>query len=370
EKATREEQLRTAEAERDEANEKLRLYHEEQLAEEERKRTALLRPSANINELFAKLNLESEYNRPAVVEHQTVVEEVAVEAEPVQIQYIEERPRRQQSMEEIFRLIDERKAQHAEERAREKAFAQMEAAAAADNDYYESDLQNSDVVANGDGVTSAVIDYNAKGFAYENASVNYRDFFYSIDENQQPKPEPVELPKQQQQYSDDIKTRLYAKGFKVRPYDRGNTSEYYTYNFVQSNRINRDTFLIILALFVVEVAVMWVSLASRISYKYFLPVLLVGSALCLVPTVLYLINPNKRTRANFNFKLSVLNRTMLFIELSVVCILIGFFALGASVKDIDIILSAIILPAVLLLDLPISSIVYYLLYRTHKYHIS
>ncbi|MDE5601844.1 MAG: hypothetical protein K2J16_05035 [Clostridia bacterium] len=324
-----------------------------------------------------------------MTEQQTVVKEVAVEqepvkvqyvetapvqaqyveAEPVQVQYVDERPRRQASMEEIFRLIDERKAQHAEEIARENAFSQMEAAAA-DNDYYESDLQNSDVVANGDGVTSAVIGYNAQGFAYENASVNYRDFFYSIDENQQPKPEPTELPKQQQQYSDDIKTRLYAKGFKVRPYDRGNTSEYYTYNFVQSNRINRDTFLIILALFVVEVAVMWISLASRISYKYFLPVLLVGSALCLVPTVLYLVNPNKRTRANFNFKLSVLNRTMLFIELSVVCILIGFFALGASVKDIDIILSAIILPAVLLLDLPISSIVYFLLYRTHKYHIS
>ena len=113
---------------------------------------------------------------------------------------------------------------------------------------------------------------------------------------------------------------------------------------------------------------MWASLATKVSYTYFLPILLVGSALCLVPTVIYLLNPTRRTRANFNFKLSILNRGMLFIELTVVCILIGFFGLGANVNDIDLILESIVLPMVLLTNLPLSSFIYWLLYRTRKYH--
>ena len=217
-------------------------------------------------------------------------------------------------------------------------------------------------------MTSAVVNRQEGGFEYEKDDVNYREFFVSLfDQNQ--KEEVKEEKPQQQQYSDsDIKTRLYTKGFKIRPYDRGNTSEYYTFNFIQSNRLNRDTFLIILAFFVAEVAIMWLSLFSRISYAYFLPILLVGSVLCLIPTVIYMINPTRRKRANFNFKLSILNRTMLFIELTVVCILIGFFGLGANVNDMDLILMSIILPMVLLTNIPLSSLIYWLLYRTRKYH--
>ena len=219
----------------------------------------------------------------------------------------------------------------------------------------------------GQFVTSAVVNRQEGGFKYEKDDVNYREFFVSLSDNNQKEQE--EVKPQQVDFSDsDIKTRLYAKGFKIRPYDRGNTSEYYTFNFIQSNRINRDTFLIILAFFVAEVAIMWASLGTKISYEYFLPILLVGSALCLVPTVVYLTNPTRRKRANFNFKLSLLNRGMLFIELTVVCILIGFFGLGANVNDIDLILESIVLPMVLLTNLPLSSLIYWLLYRTRKYH--
>ncbi len=205
---------------------------------------------------------------------------------------------------------------------------------------------------------------NRRTFDYEQQDVNYRNFFYEISEQ----PEQANSQPEQQSSEGDIKRRLYAKGYKIRPYAKSNSSEYYTFKFVHSNRLNRDTFLIILALYVLEVAVMWLSLADRVSYKYFLPVLCVGVAICLIPTIVYLANPQKRVRANFNFKLSILNRSMMFIELTVVCILIGFFALGASVNDIDLILCSIVLPAVLLLNIPISSIVYGLLYRTNKYH--
>lgn len=388
--------------------EKLRVEEEKRIAEEEekrrqaqeaeRKRQEQAKPAQTLEEMFAKLDAESEYKK----QEELRAYEYNSNAQPQEHTYIngytnqvEHTQRSQTSLKDIFKQLDEREAQiddklAKEEEQREKQEADQaaqQAAIAAQaqqqqsqqtyaqqsiDQYYPAELegknQNYDSGQNkGNFVTSAVVSRQEGGFDYEKDDVNYRDFFVSLQDKgeiEQEKPQP-----QQTDYPDnDIKTRLYAKGFKIRPYDRGNTSEYYTFNFIQSNRLNRDTFLIILAFFAAEVGIMWASLGTRISYTYFLPILLVGCALCLVPTFFYLVNPTKRTRANFNFKLSVLNRTMLFIELTVVCILIGFFALGANVNDIDLILQSIVIPMVLLTNLPLSSLIYFLLYRTRKYH--
>lgn len=386
--------------------EKLRAEEEKRLAEEEakrraeeeaeRKRQEQAKPSQTLEEMFAKLDAESEYKK----QEEMRTYEFNSHAEPQEHTYIngytnqvEQTQRSQTSLKDIFKQLDEREAQIDDKLAKEQEqqiIAQQEAElqaqeqqaqqeqqtvqayaqTPAQEQFYPAELESKNQVdSKGHFVTSAVVSRQEGGFDYEKDDVNYRDFFVSLQDNKSDVQQGQEKPQQTNDYSDsDIKTRLYAKGFKIRPYDRGNTSEYYTFNFIQSNRLNRDTFLIILAFFVAEVAIMWASLATKVSYTYFLPILLVGSALCLVPTVIYLLNPTRRTRANFNFKLSILNRGMLFIELTVVCILIGFFGLGANVNDIDLILESIVLPMVLLTNLPLSSLIYWLLYRTRKYH--
>lgn len=394
-----EEKIRAQEQKRLEEEERKRKEEEEQkrLAEEaERKRQEQAKPAQTLEEMFAKLDAQSEYNRgeqPLQVYHYDNVQPQehtyvnGYNAQPEQTT-----GRAQTSLKDIFKQLDEKEAQiddklakeQEEQEAEAQRFAEQQAMQTAQEQAYapapqsdahympaEIETRNqaySDPSDKGKFVTSAVVNRQEGGFEYEKDNVNYREFFVSLSDQNQ-KEEVKEEKPQQQEYSDsDIKTRLYAKGFKIRPYDRGNTSEYYTFNFIQSNRLNRDTFLIILAFFVAEVAIMWLSLFSKISYAYFLPILLVGSVLCLIPTVIYMINPTRRKRANFNFKLSILNRTMLFIELTVVCILIGFFGLGANVNDMDLILMSIILPMVLLTNLPLSSLIYWLLYRTRKYH--
>lgn len=395
-----EEKLRAEEEKRlAEEEEKRRAEEEKRRAEEEaeRKRQEQAKPSQTLEEMFAKLDAESEYKK----QEEMRTYEFNSHAEPQEHTYIngytnqvEQTQRSQTSLKDIFKQLDEREAQIDDKLAKEQEqqiIAQQEAEAAqaqvqqaqqeqqtvqayaqtpAQEQFYPAELESKNQVdSKGHFVTSAVVSRQEGGFDYEKDDVNYRDFFVSLQDNKSDVQQGQEKPQQTNDYSDsDIKTRLYAKGFKIRPYDRGNTSEYYTFNFIQSNRLNRDTFLIILAFFVAEVAIMWASLATKVSYTYFLPILLVGSALCLVPTVIYLLNPTRRTRANFNFKLSILNRCMLFIELTVVCILIGFFGLGANVNDIDLILESIVLPMVLLTNLPLSSLIYWLLYRTRKYH--
>lgn len=379
ERKTKEEELRASEEQRAAIKEELRLLQEQRREEEElrrqeeeRRRAAQTKPSTSVEELFEKLEAQSEYMRKQSEE--PAQEPATKETDEVFVESVMAQPP-QSTLEELFKKLDERGAEIEEESARRQEEIDAQAAiAAADNlaaqqRYVEAEIDSKN--SDNPYVTSAVLAHNEDGFEYEKTNVNYRDFFASIVDYPEIKQPEQEQNNAQQQYSDaDIKTRLYAKGFKIRPYDKGNTSEYYTFNFIQSNRINRDTFLIILAFFLAEMAVMWVSLATRISYLYFLPITVVCSALCLVPTVMYFANPTKRIRANFNFKLSILNRLMLFIELTVVCVLIGFFALGASVNDIDLIFMSMIIPAVILLNLPISSIIYWLLYRTRKYHIA
>ncbi len=392
--------LRRMEEEKLHAEEEKRLAEEEEKrrAEEEaeRKRQEQAKPSQTLEEMFAKLDAESEYKKQeemrtyAFNSHAQPQEHTYINGYTNQV---EQTQRSQTSLKDIFKQLDEREAQIDDKLAKEQeqrtAMQEAEAAQAqaqqaqqeqqtvqayaqtpANEQFYPAELESKNQVdSKGHFVTSAVVSRQEGGFDYEKDDVNYRDFFVSLQDNKSDVQSQQEKPQQNNDYSDsDIKTRLYAKGFKIRPYDRGNTSEYYTFNFIQSNRLNRDTFLIILAFFVAEVAIMWASLATRVSYAYFLPILLVGNALCLVPTVIYLLNPTRRTRANFNFKLSILNRGMLFIELTVVCILIGFFGLGANVNDIDLILESIVLPMVLLTNLPLSSLIYWLLYRTRKYH--
>jgi len=382
ERAAKEEALRTLEEENNATKEQLLKTEEEKRSKEEE----LERLEAEHN--ATKEQLETVSNEYNSTEEQLrgILEEQQREAELEEQRRLEEEERERQeeerrreeqakpsmSMEELFAKLDSiSEYRQQESPAAEQPQAQPTQEAAADV-YYDAEIQSTRVSGDGTSV-SAAPQQNAGGFAYERNDVNYRDFFMNIaSKPDEPAEQHEEAQPQQGVSATDIRSRLYAKGFKVRSYDRGNTSEYYTFNFIQSNRLNRDTSLIMLAFFLVELAIMWVSLIGNttMTYKYFLPIMVVGTLLCLIPAVIYIMNPTKRTRANFSFKLSLLNRTMLFIELTVVCILIGFFALGASVKDTDIIIASMVLPTVWLLNLPISSIIYWLLYRTRRYHIA
>lgn len=275
------------------------------------------------------------------------------------------------TLSDVFRMLDEKEAEidSRKETDGEETPEYRDAAA----DYAETSAPAAsatpvDEEEKGEFVVSAVRGKRTEAFDYEKDNVNYREFFSSIANTQEEKTAEPPAERTLPRPETDLKTRLYSEGFKMRPYDRGNTSEYYTFNFINANRLNRDSWLIVLAIYLVETAIMWACLASSISYVYFLPFMLGGAALMLIPTVIWMINPSRRKRADFNVKLSVLNRGMLMIELAVVLVLIAFFGVGVSVNDTTLILETMVLPIVLLTNLPISSLVYWLLYRSKKYH--
>ena len=243
-----EEKIRAQEQKRLEEEERKRKEEEEQkrLAEEaERKRQEQAKPAQTLEEMFAKLDAQSEYNRgeqPLQVYHYDNVQPQehtyvnGYNAQPEQTT-----GRAQTSLKDIFKQLDEKEAQiddklakeQEEQEAKAQRFAEQQAMQTAQEQAYapapqsdahympaEIETRNqaySDPSDKGKFVTSAVVNRQEGGFEYEKDDVNYREFFVSLfDQNQ--KEEVKEEKPQQQEYSDsDIKTRLYTKGFKIRP---------------------------------------------------------------------------------------------------------------------------------------------------------
>ena len=275
-------------------------------------------------------------------------------------------PRRapEATLSEVFRKIEERDAAEKAEKERKET----DAAA----DYAEATVvsPSANEEDKGEFVVSAVANRRTDAFDYEKNDVNYREFFSSIASTQTAQAEKAKETSERAivRPEPDLKSRLYSEGFKMRSYDRRNTSEYYTFNFISANRLNRDCWLIVMAIFLVEAAIMWACTARDISYIYFLPIMAGGALLTLIPTFVWMANPTRRKRADFNVKLSVLNRGMMLIELAVVLVLIAFFGVGVSVNDTVLILETMVLPVILLTNLPLSSLIYYGLYRSKRYH--
>ena len=261
----------------------------------------------------------------------------------------------------LFKRLDERAAEIDSKKPQEEEVEEP---------VYEAEAEPATMPERGEFAMSAVRNSRTEPFAYERGDVNYKEFFATVAAESAPEPETEKAPveKTASHAEADLKTRLYTEGFKLRPYDRGSTAEYYTFNFIRSNRLLRDCWLIVLAVFLVEAAAMWASTATMISYVYYLPIIAGGTVLMLIPSFVYLANPSKRRRADFNVKLSFINRFMIMIELAVILVLVAFFGVGVSVRDTQLILMTMVLPIILLTNLPLSSIIYYLLYRTRKYH--
>lgn len=162
----------------------------------------------------------------------------------------------------------------------------------------------------------------------------------------------------------DLKNTLFAEGYKLREYDRTNSDQYYKMNYIHNNKINKDVSLIMYLLIVAEllVALLFDSFFGY-GYKVYIGLIFGSLIIPIYFITAYFMNPNKRTKANFNFNMSMFNKLIIFCFIllvsTIVCILTNI-----SFKD-----GEMYLPWILAMDFPISSLVYALLYNSKKYHL-
>lgn len=169
----------------------------------------------------------------------------------------------------------------------------------------------------------------------------------------------------------DLKERMLRVGYKLRPYIKQTTSSYYSMNFIYSNKIKRDCYTFLYFAMLIEILIGYFFI-DRFANIGFISYISTACALLIVPIygwVNYLLHPDKRIRAQFDFKITIAGALMLYVNLLVITILFGFFVFKCDIYSAESMIVPIFYPAVLLLNMPFSIIIYNILYRTKKYHL-
>lgn len=142
-------------------------------------------------------------------------------------------------------------------------------------------------------------------------------------------------------------------------------------NFIFSARLRRDALLLLYAFMFIEVLISFFAFdgSAQLGYLFYI---VIGAILLLCPiigVVLYLIKPDKRIRADFDFKTSISGMVMITINLVIISMLLAFFLFGADLGKPATLVKPLLYPALLFINLPIYTLIYAALYNTKKYHL-
>jgi len=325
--------------------------HEQSLGEQ--KPSHPLSPQKTLSEVFSEID-----NKPSAPH--------TADAPPRRVSILDILAEREEAKELQRKLAAEREEEEQNARAQSQKAAEDIKKEAEDNRRQNAKPEKDEFVP------SYVLPTKRAEFEFEKQKIDYRSILGDITkqsaQSSRVDVRAAETPAFRE--NQELKTKLYAKGYKVKPYTKANTAEYYSFNFVLSARLNRDSYFIVLLCYIAMIAVMWAATGNKVGFMPFLSFILIGIALYAIPLGFYFHNPSRRARANFNFKLSILNRAMLAVELLVIVMLVAFFFAGADIKKIDTLIAPVIIPSILLINIPLSSAIHYMLYRTKKYHIT
>ena len=169
----------------------------------------------------------------------------------------------------------------------------------------------------------------------------------------------------------ELKEYAQANGYKLRPYSKATSSSYYSMNFVFSSRLVRDCLVFLYAFMLLEVLISYFTLDrfALLGYAFYLVAACVLLVFPIFGVVVYLLKPDKRVRADFDLKISLSGTLMLALNVFVICMLLAFFVFNADIAKPSTMVKPLLYPALLLINLPIYSIIYAILYHTRKYHL-
>ncbi len=165
-----------------------------------------------------------------------------------------------------------------------------------------------------------------------------------------------------------VREAFYMQGFTLKPYTKTTYAGYYINKYFYSNKLLRDCTLIMFVIFAAELLIC--ALAGGISWAAF--GLTAGISL-LVPIfmmIAYLIEPNRRKRANYNFKSALLSCLAFCLIYIILVFILGFFVFGVRADMISTWVKPVFIPLVFMLDVPIAVLIYTKLYSSRKYHIN
>lgn len=170
----------------------------------------------------------------------------------------------------------------------------------------------------------------------------------------------------------ELKSKMMAEGYNLRPYVKKNTSEYYINQYYFSSKLNRDSSVITYLIYAIGVLIAYFSTAPKFGHNVgaLIGFLAAGLLYPIVTFVAYCVDPKKRIKANFNAKNALINSLIVIVNAIIIIVLVGFLACGARIDNIDSMIRPVIIPLVFLLIIPIAILIYYRLYKSNHYHVN
>lgn len=161
----------------------------------------------------------------------------------------------------------------------------------------------------------------------------------------------------------DLKQSLYEDGFKLKVYQKANSINHYYMKFIYSNRINRDTALLTYLILLAELLVMIIAKKVFGTPITYIIIGSIGLLVPLIPTAIWLTNPTKRIRAQFNLNQTLANALIAFLVISAITIVVSLL-LDADMKS-----GATYSPIIISSNIPIGVLIYGVLYKSNNYHL-
>ena len=169
----------------------------------------------------------------------------------------------------------------------------------------------------------------------------------------------------------ELSQYLYTKGYKLRCYTKSNSNTYYNMNFFYSNRLSVLHSILLFIIMLAEIILVNTTLGSYIntpidSYVY---AVLAAAIFPVISIARFAINPNRKQKADIDVKSTIINRVLIFINLSLVITAIGFLLFGVNFFDFNTLVTPVLIPVIIIANIPLSKILYLIIYKTKSFHI-
>lgn len=168
----------------------------------------------------------------------------------------------------------------------------------------------------------------------------------------------------------DLEQALESKNIKLRRYQKSNTVTYYSGKFFYSNKLLRDWSWITYTLYVAFILLSYIcGRNTGIMWEYSLGFALGGILLPIACTVVWGKSPLRKKRNNVSLNNAMLSAIILMIAFMLVILIIAFFIAKINATNPMEYVPAIVVPICSLSLLPLSVVIYALLFKVKNYHL-
>lgn len=165
-----------------------------------------------------------------------------------------------------------------------------------------------------------------------------------------------------------LREKMYHEGYTLKPYSKQTASSFYVNRYFYSNRLMKDCTLIMFLLFTLELII--TAIAGGITWGVAGIMVAVSFLIGAIAVIIYAVNPNKRIKASFSAKNTLINCLIVIISSIAIIFILGFYVFDVQIGASKSWIKPIVIPLVYLLNIPISVGIYAKLYYTKHYHIN